>query len=195
MGGDRIVSAASSEPRLAGSVLLDQMSEIVKAHGKGALDRAKATLSLDMQRDLEAMTPISWVDVRLAMELKNAVARGLGQDSIAFQKWVVRAAVGKTVHKFWRVFLTRVWDSAIVTRAPILYTKAFDRGEMKVASYKDQAAEMVLTGWSTIPDYDAIGLAAGIEAVLEYSGRRHPHVRFARKDDVVMFSLTWRRPA
>jgi hypothetical protein len=186
-------ATVGNEPRLAGTVLLDQMEAIADAYGKDALARARATLPTDLQRDLDALMPISWVDVRLAKKLKDAVALEVGKDPIVFQKWVVRAAVGNTVNRFWRVLLARVWDSAIIARTPIVYTKTFDRGELKVSSYTDRAAELCLTGWSTMPEYDAIGLAAGIEAVLEYSGRRNAHVRFTRRDGTVTFHLNWRR--
>jgi hypothetical protein len=186
-------SAPSPEPRLAGTILLDQMAAIIEAHGESVLTTARATLPTERQRDLDALTPISWVDVHLARDLKNAVALGLGRDPIEFQRWVVHAAVGHTIHKFWRILLARVWDGAIVTRTPVIYAKTFDRGVLCVASYGDRAADLVLTGWSTMPEYDAIGLSAGIEAVLEYSGRKNARVRFARKDDAVTFHLTWRR--
>jgi hypothetical protein len=187
-----VVAMSSRQPRLAGSVLLDQMGVIAAAFGDDALKRAKAKLSPERQRDLDALIPISWIDVELARDLKNAVADVVGKDPIELQKWVVREAVGNTIHKFWRALLVRVWDSAIVKRTPIVYAKTFDRGALQVASFSDHAAELVLSGWSTMPDYDAIGLAAGIEAVLEYSGRRNARVRFTRKDDGVRFYLTWR---
>ena len=185
-------SSPPSEPRLAGTVLLDQMAVISDAYGKNVLARAKTTLSVDMQQALDALLPVSWIDTRAAMDLKNAVARDVGMDPIEFQRWVVRAAVGNTIHKFWRALLARVWDSAIVKRAPIIYSKTFDRGALEVVSFGDHVAELVVKGWSTMPDYDAIGLSAGIEAVLEYSGRRGARVRFDRKEGIVLFHLTWR---
>jgi hypothetical protein len=179
---------------LAGTVLLDQMHAISEAHGDEILARAKATLSPDARRELDELIPIGWVDVGLAMDLKNAAARELGKDPIEFQRWVTRAAVGSTINRFWRALLARVWDSAIVKRTPIVYAKTFSRGELTVASYSDHGAELVLKGWKTMPDYDAIGLSAGIEAVLEYSGRHHARVRFSRSEDGVTFHLTWRPP-
>jgi hypothetical protein len=181
-----------TEPRLAATVLLDQMQAIVDAHGDACLARAKATLSGETQEALRELTPLSWIDVGAAKDLKDAVAREVGKDPFDFQRWVVRAAVGKTIHRFWRALLSRVWDSAIVKRTPIIYAKTFDRGQLRVASYTDHSAELVLTGWSAMPEYDAIGLSAGIEAVLEYSGRKIPRVRFGRKDMTVAFHLTWR---
>jgi hypothetical protein len=188
-----VTAPPSHEPRLAGTVLLDQMRTIIDAHGADVLAAARATLPGEMQRDVDALLPISWVDVRLARDLKNAVAHELGRDPIEFQRWVVRAAVGNTIHKFWRILLARVWDSAIVTRAPIIYSKTFDRGALEVTSYGENVAELALTGWSAMPEYDAIGLSAGIEAVLEYSGRHNAHVRFARRESLITFHLTWRR--
>jgi hypothetical protein len=189
-----VVAPSSHEPRLAGTVLLDQMDRIVEEYGKETLARAKEKLPKETQRAIDELTPLSWIDVGVAMHLKDAVAREVGKDPIDFQRWVVRAAVGKTIHRFWRALLARVWDSAIVKRAPIIYSKTFDRGHLKVTAYTDHSAEMVVVGWSEMPDYDAIGLAAGIEAVLEYSDRKHARVRFDRAETGVTFHLTWRKP-
>ena len=174
-------------------MLLDQIQQIVDEYGVETFTRAKARLTKDAQRAIAELTPLSWIDAAVAKELKDAVASEVGKHPLDFQRWVVRAAVGKTIHRFWRALLSRVWDSAIVKRAPILYSKTFDRGHLEVTSFDDHSAEMVVVGWSEMPDYDAVGLAAGIEAVLEYSGRKHPRVRFERREGGVTFLLAWQK--
>src|SRR5580700_7354697 len=80
-------SSPPAEPRLSGTVLLDQMAVISEAYGKSVLARAKTTLPVDRQQALDALLPVSWIDTRAAMELKNAVARDVGMDPIEFQRW------------------------------------------------------------------------------------------------------------
>jgi hypothetical protein len=53
-------------------------------------------------------------------------------------------------------------------------------------------AELELSGWSDMPEYEAVGLSVGIEAVLEYSGRKSPRVRVEREGGLVRFHLAWR---
>ena len=103
----------------------------------------------------------------------------------------MRTAIGRTIGKFWRALLAKVWDGAIVKRAPILYSKTFDVGQLVVVSFDKEQAELMVTGWNHMPEYDAIGLAAGMEALLEYSGRRGVHAKHARNGENMAFSLTW----
>jgi hypothetical protein len=182
----------SGTPKVSGTVVIDQIDISREELGADVVARAKATLPQELQRVFEDVLPISWIEAATFMELKNAIAREVGRDPIEFQKWVVKTAIGRTVGKFWRALLARVWDSAIVKRAPIIYSKTFDVGEATVISFENGRAELVVTGWPDMPEYDAVGLATGMEALLEYSGRHGAHVKFARKGEKMSFSLSWR---
>ena len=181
------------EPRVSGTVILDQIRVVADEHGEAVLSRARQSLPLAMQDELASMLAISWIDSRTAMDLKNAIARELGKDPIEFQKWVVKVAVGRTVNRVWRVLLARVKDGALVDRAPLLYSKTFDRGSLTVVKNDDTSAELLVNGWSSMPDYDAIGLCSGIEAVLESTGRKSPHTKFMHRSGGVTFEVSWRR--
>ena len=188
----RSLTPSNATPKVSGAVVIDQIDIANEEFGADVVKRARASLPTEMQNAVSEVLAISWVDVTAFMELKNAIARELGRDPLEFQRWLVRHAIGRTIGKFWRALLTRVWDSAIVKRAPILYSKSFDVGKATVVSFDDGHAELVVTGWPDMPEYDAIGLAAGIEALLEYSGRPAAHVKFTRNPEKISFLITWR---
>ncbi|MEO8876612.1 MAG: hypothetical protein ABI461_13560, partial [Polyangiaceae bacterium] len=187
----RSPAAATTTPRLSGSILLEQIQIATKEYGEEAIARAKASLPEKTRAALADLLTITWIETAMAQEIKDTIAREVGQDPIAFQKWVVRSAIGGVIGKFWRVLLARVSDGAIVKRAPIIYSKTFDVGRLEVTTFDGRAATLRVVGWNDMPDYDAIGLAAGIEAVLEYAGRKGARVTFARSGEIMGFSLTW----
>lgn len=178
-------------PKVSGAVVIDQIDIATEEFGADVVKRAKESLPTEMQDALGDVLAISWIDCAIFMHLKNAIARELGRDPIELQKWIVHHAIGRTIGKFWRALLVRVWDGAIVKRAPIIYSKSFDTGHANIVSFGDNHAELVVTGWPDMPEYDAIGLAAGIEALLEYSGRPAANVKFVRSPEKISFSITW----
>jgi hypothetical protein len=182
----------SATPRVSGAIILDQLEIATEHYGADVVAKAKSTLPVETQEMIAEVMSISWIDSTTVMDLKNAIAHEVGKDPIEFQKWIVRTAVGRTIGKYWRVLLAKLWDGAIVKRAPILYSKTFDVGQLVVVTFDKEHAELLVTGWSHMPEYDAIGLATGMEALLEYSGRHGAHAKFARKGENMGFSLTWR---
>ena len=186
-------SSPPRDPRVSGAIILDQIRVVADEHGEDVLKRARESLPREMQEELASMLAISWIDSRSAMEFKNAIAREIGKDPIEFQKWVARAAVLRTINRVWRVLLARVRDGALVQRAPLLYSKTFDRGRLTVLKSDETSAELLVTGWHSMPDYDCIGLSSGIEAVLESTGRKSPRTKFSHGSSGVTFEITWRR--
>lgn len=152
-----------------------------------------ARLSDEQAATVRATISASWLDVQTVAAFKNAVAHELGVDPLDFQRDIVRRALGDTIHKLWRVLLQSLWDSAIVKRTPILYSKAFDRGELRLEEIGTGEATFLLSGWPDMPEYDCIGLATGIEALLDYSGRRGAAVKWERAAPLVRFRARWDR--
>ncbi len=187
------ISEPPREPRISGVILLDQIQVIIDELGADTYAKALASLPEETRQAFDALIPVSWIDVAMAKALKDAVALEVGKESLEFQRWIVHAATGKTITKFWRMLLTRLWDGALVRRAPLLYGRAFDRGSFKLSEVGEGTADFVLSGWSTMPEYDAVGLAGGTEAILEYSGRHQVRVRFERKNALITFHATWRK--
>ena len=180
------------EPRMNGALLVDQMALMEKDYGPEVVERALTRLSQEQQDEIRANVSVSWLDVRTVTAFKTAVAEELGMDPLDFQRRIVRRALGDTVNKLWRILLSQLWDSAIVKRTPILYSKAFDRGALELESIELGHAVFVLRGWPDMPDYDCIGLSTGMEALLDYSGRRGASVAYHRRRPLVVFEATWK---
>lgn len=181
-----------SEPKLRGVILLDQVAYIRKTHGSAPVKAALESLSTQDRQAIDDALPISWLDVPTVTKFKSAIAAELGEEPIQFNRRLVRASIGETITRVWRVLLRQLWDGAVIKRTPIIYSKAFDRGRLKLSVLEAGRAEFVLTGWPDMPEFDCAGLAAAAEALLEYAGRGKTRVRWRREAPLVIFEATWR---
>ncbi|MFK7990544.1 MAG: hypothetical protein AB8I08_31270 [Sandaracinaceae bacterium] len=176
---------------MRGSILVDQLTQIERCYGADVIESALARLTPAQADEVRGTVSVSWLNVTTVTAFKTAVAEELGQDPLDFQREVVRAALGDTISTMWRALLSKLWDSAIVKRTPLLYSKTFDRGEMTLSEIEGTTATFVLTGWPDIPEYDCVGLSTGIEALLDYAGRKPATVRWSREAGKVLFCATW----
>ncbi|MEM7606251.1 MAG: hypothetical protein AAF411_12920 [Myxococcota bacterium] len=172
-------------------MIVDQLRRIEERFGSGPIDAAMARLSPAHRRELEGMVSISWLDVDATTALKSLIAEEVGMTPLSFQRLIVREAIGDTVNKVWRVVLKSLWDRAIIKRAPMLYSRAFDRGEMRAETHEPGYALFVLEGWPNMPEYNCEGLATGMEHVLELSGRHGVRVQWRRDAPRVLFEARW----
>jgi hypothetical protein len=179
-------------PQLSGAILLEQIAYANERFGMEAYQRALATLKPKDREVIESLLAVSWLAPRIAEELKNAMARELRVDPIDFQKELCRAGVERAIHKFWRGLLAMMPDPLITSRSPILYRRVFSPGDFQVAMQGPGTCTWALTGWPDIVDYDAIGIQAGLEAILTYTGRKHVRGRFERSGPQVLFHASWR---
>ncbi len=177
--------------KTSGALILDQIDFARHAFGAEAVERGLDRLEGKAREEMQTLLAVSWVDVRIAREAKDAIAEEVGVSSLALQQLVVRGATKKTIHKMWRMLLRCVWDSALVKRTPVLYKRAFNTGHCESTFHGNGSASFTVRGWPTMPNYDSVALAIGIESVLEYAGRYEPGVRFHRTGENLVFQARW----
>jgi hypothetical protein len=180
------------EPRVSATLILDQMRLVKDVHGEAVVAEAIASLPAGMRQELDEMMPGRWCSIETVRVMKSAIAERLGEPALSFQRRIVRLGVERTLNTFWRFFMRQLSDDHLVRRTPILYSRTFDRGELRFVSVADRQALLELHGWPTIPEYDVVGLSAGIEAVLALAGRVEPHVGTSRRGVVVHFLCEWK---
>jgi hypothetical protein len=180
------------EPRVSATLVLDQIRLMKDLHGEAMVAESIASLPAAVREELEGLLPGGWCSVDTPRALKQAIADRLGEPLLLLQRRTVRAGVERTLHSVWRFFIRRISDDQLIRRAPLLYARSFDRGELRFVSVVDRVATFELHGWPTIPEFDVVGLAGGIEAVLLSAGRVEPHVSTTRRGPVVRFRCVWK---
>ncbi len=141
---------------------------------------------------LRSLTAVSWCSVDMAMRYKNAVGQLVHVSPLDLQRSVVRAGVQRTLKGVWRLLARHlVSDEALAKRLPVMYSRTFDRGAVRVAHFEAGNAKLALTGWAQIHDYDVEGLGFGMETIMELAGRDTPRVRWQRLNSNVNFEVRW----
>jgi hypothetical protein len=176
--------------KISGAVLLDNYRAIVSILGPEKTALALATLPADMREEYLGLLPVSWCSIETSRAVLVATAEAAGEPVRAFQRKVVRLGIERTVRTVWRPLLRVLGDEALLKRTPLLYAKAYTRGELAVV-FGAARAEFFLTGWPGVPESEADGLAVGIETVLDCSGRREASVTWERMADGARFLATW----
>jgi hypothetical protein len=91
----------------------------------------------------------------------------------------------------WRLLLRVSSDRALVSRAPVLFAKAYNRGRLEAHFPRPGAGEIHLSEWPNPPEWPLRATRIGIETVLRLAGRRSIQMRVARVDGGALFSARW----
>ena len=180
------------EPRVSATLILDQIRLIKDLHGETVVVEAFASLPAGVRQELDELLPGRWLSIGAVRMMKQAIADRLGEPLLTFQRRTVRLGVERTLNTFWRFFMRHLSDDHLIRRTPVLYSRTFDRGELRFISMADRQALLELHGWPNMPDFDVAGLCGGIEAVLALAGRVEPLVTTSRRGVVVHFVLEWK---
>jgi hypothetical protein len=180
------------DPHVSATLILDQIRLIEDLHGEALVAEAVASLPTAVRQEIHELLPGRWCSIDAPRALKQAIADRLGEPLLSLHRRTVRLGVERTLHTFWRFFMRQVGDEHLIRRTPILYSRTFDRGELRFMSLAGRQALLELHGWPTIPEFDLVGLTAGIEAVLSVAGRVDPHVETYPSGVVVHFRTEWK---
>src|SRR5690349_6353347 len=115
--GPRVVPSAAGTTVVA---LKRAMQELV---GVDALTVAFARLPPELRETFEPVTPMTWVPVDDINAVVGRVAQHVGRDFDEFMDEAVQRAAEKPLRSAWRLLLRVTADRALMSRAPILYSK------------------------------------------------------------------------
>ncbi len=190
---DRSPSVDSSRPgRVHGSVILDQRRAYRELVGADVFAAALATLSADQRREYEDVVAGGWIRCTTANAVVRAVAVLVGRDELEIDAVIVRMGVERTFGPLWRVLLRFATDDQIVTRAPILYAKAYDKGELRARILAKGHGECALVGFPEVGAIDLQAIGIGIAEALRVSGRSEVRHVVTRTPDGARIELRWR---
>jgi hypothetical protein len=177
---------------MSSTLLLDQIRLMNEVYGEEAVGLAIGGLPLALRDEITELLPGGWCSTDAARELKYGVAAQVGKDPLVVQRRIVRLGIERTFTTVWRFFVRHVSDEGILKRAPILYSRSFNRGRLELVQFRPGEAELDLHGWPTIPEFDLVGLTSGIESVLAVSGRTDGRAETTRRGATLRLRVTWR---
>jgi hypothetical protein len=184
--------ATETEPRIAGTMMLQHRQVMEERFGKAAVARATATLSEAQRTELASALPTNWVRLDVFQALYDAVCRETGVDIDELHSAVTRESTARTVRTVWRMLLRMTGDQTLVARTPEMYKKAFSIGQVQSRLIENGRSENLLTGWPNIPDFVLRQVRVATAEVLALAGRTNIDVQVERLPDGAQYTVTWR---
>ena len=178
--------------RVHGSVLLDQRRAYTELVGADVFAAALSTLSVDQRNEYDDVVAIGWVRCTTANAVVRAVAAQVGRKELELDAVIVRMGVERTFGPLWRVLLRFATDDQIVTRAPVLYGKAYDKGQLRARMLAKGHGECTLVGFPEVGDIDLQAIGIGVAEALRISGRSEVRHVVTRTSDGARIDVRWR---
>ncbi len=186
-----MTSAESAEPRIYGGVLLNNFRAFEDVVGSDTFRDAIANLPRRVADEYHAIVPVAWVPVSTADAVFAAIAKqaDLELDDV-FPK-VIERGLEKTLNSAWRWVLHLVSDRVLLSRAPRIFAKTYDRGTLEAEFPGPGRIVATLSEWPDVPHFRLLATAAGIRTVLRLTGRRDVTCEVERTSDGALFRGQW----
>jgi len=141
---------------------------------------------------VEQSLPGTWIPIEAVEHAFERIARAAGRDLPSLHGELARMSVERAVKTFWRLLLRFTTDEALVSRTPVIFGKAYNRGRIVPAITSPGRGEIRLVNWPDVPDWPIRGTRAGIAAVLTAAGRKDVRVEGHRTPEGATYIATWR---
>ena len=175
-----------------GALLVPQRAAIVSRVGPDPITRALASVPRVVRDEYEALREDTWCRSETVEQVFVAIARETGIEAGELVASSVHEAITGTVARIWRALLVMNSDDALLGRTPRFYARSYDRGSLTAARIARGHSELVLEGWHDVPELHAVGIGAGVRAVMMLAGRSDVRVSSTRDGEYVRFDVTWR---
>ncbi len=179
-------------PSLSGAVFLKNVSVFRREVGDGAVDRAFAALTREQRDVLDHAVSAAWIPVTAVDALYTGIAREADRDLWTFYPEVVRIGITQTLRSVWKALLRLTSDRALIKRTPLIYSRGHSLGSIEPTIHGPGRATVVLSGWPNMPALRRLGVAAGIQAVLEVAGRKDVKVSYDDTNEGAVYHIHWR---
>lgn len=168
--------------------LRDTVCELVE---RDAVEQALSQLPSEVRTTYEFATTIGWVPIETMEAVFAAIASEVGRSVEELHESVARQSIERTMRTVWRLLLRVSSDQALVSRAPVLFAKAYNRGRLEAHFPRPGAAEIHLSEWPDPPAWPLRATRIGIETVLRLGGRGSVQMRVTRVDGGALFNARW----
>jgi|RhiMethySRZTD1v2_1073278.scaffolds.fasta_scaffold07230_2 hypothetical protein len=187
-----MTDAVKDPPCISGTLacsLRDVVKDLLDAR---AVASAMLRLPADVRTAYETAQPIGWVPLEVMEQTFEALANELGTSVAELHERVARRSIDLTMRTFWRLFLRVTTDGALVSRAPSIYARSYNRGRLESRITTPGRGETRLLDWPQAPEWPLRGTRIGIEVSLGIAGRRNVQATCTRTPTGALFIVTWR---
>ncbi|HMJ54236.1 MAG TPA: hypothetical protein VK540_19280 [Polyangiaceae bacterium] len=184
-------SAIKVVPSAAGTTVHALKNALQELVGVELLTSALATLPSDVVEAFEPVTPMNWVPVEVIYTVVARVAEHANRPYDELMDEAVQRAGEKTLRTAWRMLLRVTADNALLTRAPILYSKWRNIGRLETKIVARGKVELFLTEWPGMSERSIRSLAVTIATVLRLAGRKGVKIQSQSTPDGAKYAVAW----
>ncbi len=154
-----------------------QVLELLKQrYGEAQLESVKQRLSPEARHVLyeSPLVPTDWVELSHAVENMVAVDAVIGRGDSSLVQQLVRELAAEHYGGIYRLlFRMMVSPRMIVERADRLWSRYYDRGEVRAEMRGEKAAAIVISGCPDLPRHHEWMILPYVQEVLERVGAEH----------------------
>jgi hypothetical protein len=176
---------------VSGSLIRQQRDVMQARYGKGAVARALERLTADDRERIDGALPIDWIPIKIQQAFYSALAVETGKPIEEIHGDIARESTKRNIRTLWKVLLRFTSDAALIARAPIFFSKSYNRGMLDATLEAPGSVRISLRGWPDVPDFSLRGLRIGIETILREAGRREVRVTCERGRDGAELRVSW----
>lgn len=158
--------------------------------GADAYERALASVRPEIAAEYRAVTVLSWIPLAVVEPVIEAMGNAAGRDPLALQDEVTRVTLQRSFQTIWRVFLKMTSNEGLLTRLPLVFSKAYNRGRLTTSFPTAERAVVELVEWPNTPLHVLRSTGVGVEVMLQAAGRGEARVSFDRTTRGAVFTAT-----
>jgi hypothetical protein len=192
---DGLQSGARVIPSAAGTTVRALKNALQEIVGVDVLNAAFESLAPEVREGFEPVTPMTWIPVEIIYTVVARVAEHAGRPFDLLMDEAVQRAGEKTLRTAWRMLLRVTADRALMSRAPILYSKWRNVGRLETQVVGPGKFELYLTEWPGMSERNIRSLAVTIETVLRLAGRKMTKIQSEATPDGAKYMVTWQTGA
>jgi hypothetical protein len=186
------MTGAVDEPRITGALVSTHIELLGGRYGNDEVSRCIDGLPADVRAHLQGVIAAGWVPVKSYDVFYRSFAERVGVDVAELHTDMSRHSVERTFRTLWRLLLRLTSDEALVSRTPVLFSRAYTKGHLRAAITAPGLAEVELDGWPGVPDIVLRGVRVAIETVLRLSGRNGVRSSVERAAEGAKIRATWK---
>lgn len=183
---------SADEPTITGTLVSTHLELLGGRFGAAEVERCIDGLPTEFRSEMQGVIAAGWVPVRAYDAFYRAFAERVGIDVVELHTETSRQSVERTFKTIWRLLLRFTADQALISRTPILYSRAYSKGTLKAAFPATGVAEIELEGWPDAPDIVLRGTRVAVETVLRLSGRNTIKITVERVPGGAKLHATWK---
>jgi len=181
----------SDPDAVSGALATNLRAVVTELLGESAVRSALARVPADARRDFETVTSLGWIPITSLEAVFGELARSNGQTIAELHENVARISVERTLRTVWRVLLRLTTDAALMSRTPVLFARAYNRGKLEAHIPTPGRANVTLSDWPNAPEWTLRATRIGIATVLRVAGRKNVRIGCERKPQGATFAVTW----